>query len=75
LQLVGSGTSTCATVLSQRLAGALRSAEGLRYLQTGYLGELAMCEFSAGQTQAPELTLPLYLCDKVAMTLVKQGKA
>ena len=37
--------------------------------------ELAMREFKAGHAQAPELALPVYLRDKVALTLVEQGKA
>jgi tRNA threonylcarbamoyladenosine biosynthesis protein TsaB len=31
-------------------------------------------EFKAGHGQAPELALPVYLRDKVALTLVEQGK-
>jgi len=34
-----------------------------------------MREFSAGRVHAPELALPVYLRDKVALTLVEQGKA
>ncbi|MDQ6646666.1 MAG: tRNA (adenosine(37)-N6)-threonylcarbamoyltransferase complex dimerization subunit type 1 TsaB [Pseudomonadota bacterium] len=74
-QVVGSGWATYATVLSQRLTGTLHSADGVRYPQAAHVAELAMREFKAGHAQAPELALPVYLRDKVAMTLVEQGKA
>lgn len=74
-QVVGSGWATYATVLSQRLTGVLHSADGMRYPQAAHVAELAMREFKAGHAQAPELALPVYLRDKVAMTLVEQGKA
>jgi tRNA threonylcarbamoyladenosine biosynthesis protein TsaB len=31
--------------------------------------------FRAGEAVAPELALPVYLRDKVALTLVEQGRA
>jgi tRNA threonylcarbamoyladenosine biosynthesis protein TsaB len=74
-QVVGSGWATYATVLSQRLTGTLHSADGLRYPQAAHVAELALREFKAGHMQAPELALPVYLRDKVALTLVEQGKA
>ena len=39
------------------------------------VARLAAQEFSAGHAVAPELALPVYLRDKVALTLVEQGKA
>ena len=74
-QVVGSGWATYASVLSQRLTGVLHSADGQRYPQAAHVAELAMREFTAGRGQAPELALPVYLRDKVALTLVEQGKA
>jgi tRNA threonylcarbamoyladenosine biosynthesis protein TsaB len=74
-QVVGSGWATYASVLSQRLTGTLHSADGMRYPQAAHVAELALREFSAGHGQAPELALPVYLRDKVALTLVEQGKA
>ncbi len=74
-QVVGSGWATYAPVLSQRLTGTLHSADGLRYPQAVHVAELAIAEFKAGRTLAPELALPVYLRDKVALTLVEQGKA
>jgi tRNA threonylcarbamoyladenosine biosynthesis protein TsaB len=32
-------------------------------------------EWRAGRALAPELALPVYLRDKVALTLIEQGKA
>ena len=55
--------------------GVLRSADGARYPQAAHVAELAMREFNAGRIHAPELALPVYLRDKVALTLVEQGKA
>ena len=74
-QVVGTGWAAYAAVLSQRLTGTLHSADGLRYPQAAHVAELAMREFKAGRARAPELALPVYLRDKVAMTLVEQGKA
>ncbi|MES1154364.1 MAG: tRNA (adenosine(37)-N6)-threonylcarbamoyltransferase complex dimerization subunit type 1 TsaB, partial [Rhodanobacter sp.] len=69
------GWATYATALSQRLTGILHSADGLRYPQAAHVAELALREFEAGHMRAPELALPVYLRDKVALTLVEQGKA
>lgn len=74
-QVVGSGWATYATALSQRLTGPLRSADGLRYPQAVHVAELAVREFKAGRALPPEQALPVYLRDKVALTLVEQGKA
>lgn len=71
-QVVGSGWATYATALSQRLTGTLHSADGLRYPQAAHVAELAVREFKAGRGQAPELALPVYLRDKVALTLVER---
>jgi len=74
-QVVGSGWAAYAAALSQRLTGTLHSADGLRYPQAVHVAGLALREFKAGHAQAPELALPVYLRDKVALTLVEQGKA
>jgi tRNA threonylcarbamoyladenosine biosynthesis protein TsaB len=73
-QVVGSGWATYAEVIRTRLTGALREADGIRYPQARHIAELAAREFKAGRTQAPELALPVYLRDKVALTLVEQGR-
>ncbi|MBV8156738.1 MAG: tRNA (adenosine(37)-N6)-threonylcarbamoyltransferase complex dimerization subunit type 1 TsaB [Dyella sp.] len=73
--VVGTGWSTYEGELRGHLTGALRSAEGVRYPQARHVAELAVREFAAGRTSAPEHALPVYLRDKVALTLVEQGKA
>jgi len=74
-QVVGSGWATYADVLRERLTAPLRHADGARYPQARHVAELAVREFKAGRMQAPELALPVYLRDKVALTLVEQGRA
>ncbi|AIF47130.1 tRNA (adenosine(37)-N6)-threonylcarbamoyltransferase complex dimerization subunit type 1 TsaB [Dyella japonica] len=73
--VVGTGWTTYADVLRPRLTGPLLSAEGARYPQARHVAELAAREFAAGRAHAPEQALPVYLRDKVALTLVEQGKA
>jgi tRNA threonylcarbamoyladenosine biosynthesis protein TsaB len=72
--VVGTGWTTYADVLRPHLTGELRSAEGARYPQARHVAELAAREFLAGRADAPEHALPVYLRDKVALTLVEQGK-
>ena len=74
-QVVGTGWATYAAALSERFTGMLRSADGARYPQAAHIAELAIREFNAGRAQAPEHALPVYLRDKVALTLVEQGSA
>lgn len=74
-QVVGTGWTTYADILRSRLSGTLRSAEGARYPQARHVAELAARAFAAGHAHAPEHALPVYLRDKVALTLVEQGKA
>ena len=73
--VVGTGWATYADVLRGRLTGELRSADGACYPQARHVAELAALEFAAGRATAPEHALPVYLRDKVALTLVEQGKA
>ncbi|HEX7815335.1 tRNA (adenosine(37)-N6)-threonylcarbamoyltransferase complex dimerization subunit type 1 TsaB [Dyella sp.] len=74
-QIVGTGWSTYETVLRERLSVAPVRAEGARYPQARHVAELAAGEFRAGRAHAPEQALPIYLRDKVALTLVEQGRA
>jgi len=74
-QVVGSGWATYEAALRERLGVAPRFADGARYPQAVHVAELAAREFKAGRAQAPEQALPVYLRDKVALTLVEQGKA
>lgn len=70
--VVGSGWATYADVLAPMLGDRLRSAEGARYPQAARVAELAVREYQAGRAVAPELALPVYLRDKVALTLAEQ---
>ncbi len=71
-RVVGTGWATYADVLRARLSGELRSADGVRYPQALRVAELAVPAFRAGLGVAPELALPVYLRDKVALTLAEQ---
>lgn len=72
---VGSGWSSYAQTLRTRLTGHLRSAGGAHYPQARHVAVLGVRAFRAGQAVAPEQALPVYLRDKVALTLSEQGKA
>lgn len=73
--VVGTGWATYEGVLRERLTGALLSADGACFPQAEHVAELAAVEFRLGHLSAPESALPVYLRDKVALTLVEQGKA
>jgi tRNA threonylcarbamoyladenosine biosynthesis protein TsaB len=73
--VVGTGWATYADVLRGRLSGPVVSERGHAYPQAEHVAELAVREWRAGHALAPELALPVYLRDKVALTLVEQGKA
>jgi len=73
--VVGTGWGTYADTLGARLTGTLRSADGARYPQAVHVAALARQAFDAGLAGAPEQALPVYLRDKVALTLAEQGKA
>lgn len=72
--VIGSGWKTYATVLSGKLPAPSWS-DGERYPQARAVALLAAAEFNAGRGLVPELALPLYLRDKVALTLVEQRAA
>lgn len=73
--VVGSGWATYADVLCQRLGHEPRSTDGSCYPQARHVATLAVNEFRAGKALAPELALPVYLRDKVALTLAEQGRS
>lgn len=73
-QAVGSGWATYEAVLRERLGVEPRYADGARYPQAAHVAELAAREFKAGRALPPEQALPVYLRDKVALTLAEQGK-
>ena len=74
-RVVGTGWATYADVLRSRLTGPVLSERGQCYPQAEHVAALAVREFRAGHAQAPEHALPVYLRDKVALTLVEQGRA
>lgn len=73
--VVGTGWATYADELRRHLTGELLTAKGACYPQARHVAELAAREFAAGRASAPEHALPVYLRDKVALTLAEQGKA
>jgi len=70
--IVGSGWAAYAEALSRRLKNAPAFADGARYPQARAIAQLAAPQFAAGHSVAPELALPVYLRDKVALTLQEQ---
>jgi tRNA threonylcarbamoyladenosine biosynthesis protein TsaB len=72
--VVGTGWGTYATVVRERIGGKVASADGELYPQARHIATLAVPMFAAGLAVAPERALPVYLRDKVALTLVEQGR-
>jgi tRNA threonylcarbamoyladenosine biosynthesis protein TsaB len=70
--IVGSGWIAYADALSRRLKVAPSYADGARYPQALAVAQLAAPQFAAGRGVAPEQALPVYLRDKVALTLQEQ---
>ena len=73
-EVVGTGWTTYEDTLRGRLNSAPVSANGACFPQARHVATLAVSEFKAGRAHAPELALPLYLRDKVALTLAEQGR-
>lgn len=69
--VIGSGWKTYSDVLRPVVA-PLHWCDGERYPQARAVAILAATEFDAGRALPPEQALPLYLRDKVALTLVEQ---
>lgn len=69
--VIGSGWDSYRTVLAARIP-APRWSEGERYPQARAVAVLAAAEYAAGRALPPEQALPLYLRDKVALTLAEQ---
>jgi tRNA threonylcarbamoyladenosine biosynthesis protein TsaB len=70
--IVGSGWAAYGEALSRRLKNAPAFADGARYPQARAIAQLAASQFAAGHSVAPEQALPVYLRDKVALTLREQ---
>jgi tRNA threonylcarbamoyladenosine biosynthesis protein TsaB len=73
--VIGSGWATYRDVLRERLASAPLWAEGDCYPQAVDIAQLAAPVVRAGEALAPEQALPVYLRDKVALTLAEQRNA
>lgn len=70
--VVGSGWNAYRDALTARLPARPRFADGDRYPQAHAVARLAAAQFAAGAGVAPEFALPVYLRDKVALTLNEQ---
>jgi tRNA threonylcarbamoyladenosine biosynthesis protein TsaB len=73
--VVGTGWETYAAIIQNRLRGEPAWAKGLCYPQAASVARLAVREHEAGIGLAPELALPVYLRDKVALTSREQARA
>ena len=72
---VGTGYSAEYGALATRLAGALQGFDAAALPRAADLALLAAAAFARGEAIAPDQLEPAYLRDKVALTLVEQGKA
>ncbi len=72
--VLGTGWSACGNVIRARLQSAPRWTDGDRYPQARDVAHLAAPLFAAGKGMPPEQALPVYLRDKVALTLAEQKK-
>ena len=70
--IVGSGCKAYAALLALRLA-APRGSDGDRHPQARHVARLGALQYAAGAAVAPELALPIYLRDKVALTLAERS--
>ncbi|MCE7950501.1 MAG: tRNA (adenosine(37)-N6)-threonylcarbamoyltransferase complex dimerization subunit type 1 TsaB [Xanthomonadales bacterium PRO7] len=70
--VVGTGWDAYCETLAARLPAAPAFADGARYPQARAIAALAAPQFAAGLGVAPEQALPVYLRDKVALTLEEQ---
>ena len=71
--VVGTGWATYAAQLNERI-GSVAAHDGARYPQARNVALLALSDFRAGKGVSAEHALPVYLRDKVALTLAEQGK-
>ena len=73
--VIGTGWDSYAEMICLRLGAVPASARGRCYPQATAIARLAVREFNAGHGLAPELALPVYLRDKVAMTIEERQQA
>ena len=70
--VVGSGWAVYQDALAPRFSAAPRWVDGTRHPQAQAVAALAESQFASGHSVAPEFALPVYLRDKVALTLDEQ---
>jgi tRNA threonylcarbamoyladenosine biosynthesis protein TsaB len=70
--VVGTGWDAYREALGARLPAPPHFADGTRYPQARAIARLAAAQFARGAGVTPELALPVYLRDKVALTLEEQ---
>ena len=70
--VVGSGWDAYRDALAARLPAPPVFADGARFPQARAVARLAAPQFAAGLGVPPEQALPVYLRDKVALTLAEQ---
>lgn len=70
--IVGSGWTAYHDALISRLPNAPVWADGNRFPQARAIAQLAAPQFAGGHGVAPEYALPVYLRDRVALTLDEQ---
>jgi tRNA threonylcarbamoyladenosine biosynthesis protein TsaB len=70
--VIGTGWGVYQDALALRLPGSPRWADGSLYPQARAVAVLAAPLFASGHSLAPEFALPVYLRDKVALTLDEQ---
>jgi len=70
--VLGSGWAAYSEALAARLPAPPRFADGTRFPQARAIARLAQPQFAAGRGVSPEYALPVYLRDKVALTLEEQ---
>jgi len=74
LDVIGTGWTSYHASIPKLLPSPPRWAEGERYPQAADVARLAMPIAAAGGGIAAELVLPVYLRDKVALTLAEQRR-
>jgi tRNA threonylcarbamoyladenosine biosynthesis protein TsaB len=72
--VVGSGWGAYGSELKHRLGDPLE-AHVHAFPQARHVARLAAPQFAAGRGTMPELALPVYLRDKVALTIAERAKA
>lgn len=70
--VLGTGWRAYGGAIRERLPASPRWADGNRYPQACDVARLAAPQFAAGRGVLPEQALPVYLRDKVALTLDEQ---